>query len=131
MYMINKNVYKMIRWIILKYFEWRSGQQAPPAVEATIKVICHKLADEGGQPTRGSSKDEDEYWDEDQDEDKYQDVDEEEDNNEDKDEGGQPTRRSAEDEEEDKDKDEDTKKYWNEDEDEDMNEDKDKGQYTD
>ena len=119
----------MIRWIILKYFEWRSGQQAPPAVEATIKVICHKLADEGGQPTRGSSKDEDEYWDEDQDEDKYQDV--EEDNNEDKDEGGQPTRRSAEDEEEDKDKDEDTKKYWNEDEDEDMNEDKDKGQYTD
>ena len=32
-----------------------------PAAEATIKVICHKLADEGGQPTRGSSEDEDEY----------------------------------------------------------------------
>ena len=29
-------------------------------MEATIKVICHKLADEGRQPTRGASEDEDE-----------------------------------------------------------------------
>ena len=50
----NEQQRKRIRWknlnkIILEYFEWRSGQQAPPAVEATIKVICHKLPDEGGQ----------------------------------------------------------------------------------
>ena len=58
-----------------KYFEWWARAAAgslPPAGEATIKVICQKLADEGGQPTRGSSEDEDEYWDKD----KYEHTDE-------------------------------------------------------
>ena len=59
---------------------WGSCRLPPPAVEATIKVICQKLADEGGQPTRGSSEDEDEYWDEDEDEYKHTNK------------GGQPTR---------------------------------------